>query len=258
MRPVADGPVTLVAGFLDGVQSSRVVRWAGAAPVVHAAVGAVVLQRVQRTLRTWRAPVARRAFFAPLSALDPATRAAMATADVVDVPAAAAGHPWAVGAAVLDAVGTAREQAERAALAAWLAAEAGRLYLDGPLVGAAPAVIAVVKSHRVLYAAPAALDQVLTLPVGHRTAVVEVRGDGRPPVWSWYLRLHRDGTDPFHGLVRVEVTADGEPTSRADDASRSVLAERAPVARPDPRWHVMPYGIAQCEAVLRRGVGLAA
>ena len=40
-------------------------------------------------------------------------------------------------------------------------------------------------------------------------------------------------------------------SERADEVSRWVLAERAPVALPDKRWSTMAYGIRDCEEYLR-------
>ena len=79
----------------------------------------------------------------------------------------------------------------------------------------------------------------------------------RLPVASWYLRL-RDpaGHDPMWGLVRVEtadmpVASSAEITARADQLSRWILAEVAPLALPDGRWDKMVYGVRDCEEFLR-------
>jgi hypothetical protein len=39
---------------------------------------------------------------------------------------------------------------------------------------------------------------------------------------------------------------------RADELSRWILAERAPLSRPNPRWDRLLYGIAAVERHLRR------
>jgi hypothetical protein len=55
--------------------------------------------------------------------------------------------------------------------------------------------------------------------------------------------------------VRVEV-ADADPArvgARADEVSRWILAEAAPLALPDPRWDKMVYGVRDCEEYLRAG-----
>ena len=72
---------------------------------------------------------------------------------------------------------------------------------------------------------------------------------------SWYLRVaDATGRDPFWGLVRVEVAQLDKPaalTARADEVSRWILAERLPLALPDPRWDKMAYGIRDAEEYLR-------
>jgi hypothetical protein len=78
----------------------------------------------------------------------------------------------------------------------------------------------------------------------------------RITVASWYLRL-RDpaGHDPLWALVRVEVahpSAGDRPIGeRADEVSRWVLAETAPLALPDARWDKMVYAVRDCEEFLR-------
>jgi hypothetical protein len=115
-----------------------------------------------------------------------------------------------------------------------------------------------VKSHQTLYADGDALELVCSLGVRERTSVMRLTPSWGPPVASWYLRLRqRSGTGPLWGLVRVEVAltpdleADGGLTRRADEVSRWILAERAPLALPDDRWDRMVYGIRDCEEYLR-------
>src|SRR5687768_9370863 len=46
------------AAFLDGAQRSPVL-WAGGVPIVHGTVAAVIRERHDRRLTTWRAPILR-------------------------------------------------------------------------------------------------------------------------------------------------------------------------------------------------------
>jgi hypothetical protein len=112
--------------------------------------------------------------------------------------------------------------------------------------------VGVVKSHRTLYATRESLGVIMALQAGERAATFEIRPKHRTTVASWYLRL-RDarGRDPFFGLVRVEIARDSWSPGRADEVSRWVLAERAPVSLPDKRWSTMAYGIWDCEEYLR-------
>ena len=65
--------------------------------------------------------------------------------------------------------------------------------------------------------------------------------------------LRRDGVahDALWGIVRVEVAETEDPSARADEVSRWVLAERAPLALPDSRWDRMAYPVRECEEFLR-------
>lgn len=272
-RGVGDDDGTRVAAFLDGVQDSRAVGHVGAVPVVHGAVGAVIRRRVARDLATWRRMLDA-AVYAPRAALPPAAWAALSAAAGAglvdtsegDAPDAASPHPFAWTERAYHAVQRAREGLEQALAAAWVARPEGTLYIDGGIarderVATSLDVLGVVKSHRTLYVPADALPALTALPVGTRSGIVRVTSPRRTPVLSWYLRL-RDpaGRDPFFGLVRCEVAErPGEGaaarTARADAASRLVLAERQPLALPDPRWGVMAYGIRDCERYLAAVLG---
>ena len=115
------------------------------------------------------------------------------------------------------------------------------LLVDGSISGSDivathSCAVGVVKSHRQLYASAVLLDAILGLARGERTPVVRIAPRNRTPVHSWYLRL-RDGVahDALWGIVRVEVAETEDPSARADEVSRWVLAERAPLALPDSR-----------------------
>lgn len=262
-RAVPGPPDVGVRAFLDGIQRSQVVAHVGGVPIVHGAVAAAVRVRTDRALRTWEQPLVAQALYAPRALLDAALVAALAARVPVEETLAAeaeapggARHPQELTARALTAVQRARESAEFSLAARWVASGDGPLLVDGGTSGSAeasrsPLVVGVVKSHRTLYADEATLPVVLGLREGERTTAVTLSSPRRHPVASWYLRL-RDpaGRAPLHGLVRVEAAITGDVTARADEVSRWVLAERAPVALPDPRWDVMVYGIRECEQYL--------
>lgn len=249
--------------FLDGIQRSRVLAHVGPVPIVHGAVAAVIRRRVQRRMHTWESPLVAEALFAALGALPPTMADALrAGCPVVDPgasdPTATTGqrHPQEFTAAALTAVQRAREAAEGELLSRWVRDVAEPLLVDGGISGNAEATksrcaVGVVKSHRTLYVGGDTMGLVLGLREGERTTAVGLSSPRRNPVASWYLRL-RDaaGRSPLFGLVRVEVAREGDLTARADEVSRWLLAERAPVALPDQRWHVMAYGIRECEQYL--------
>jgi hypothetical protein len=69
---------------------------------------------------------------------------------------------------------------------------------------------------------------------------------------SWYLRMWppQRGADALGSLMRVEAPRDTEPET-VDEISRWILAERAPLAKPDPRWPAMIYPIHYVEKILK-------
>jgi hypothetical protein len=204
--------------------------------------------------------------------------------DPLDISASGRGevplHPLAVRARALELVAQERETLERRLAAAWCGAESRWLWVDGGISGnlavdaSAPA-FGVVKSHNTLYGDPSLLRATLSLAVGERSPVFLVEHRARRGVASWYLRVHAsDDGDPLHGLMRVEVAppstlfrpadvsaADPVPSAvdalsrRADEISGWILAERAPLALPDPRWDTLTYGVYACEQFLKAMIG---
>ncbi len=69
---------------------------------------------------------------------------------------------------------------------------------------------------------------------------------------SWYLRMWppQRGADALGSLMRVEAPRDTGP-EQVDEISRWILAERAPLAKPDPRWPAMIYPIQYVEKILK-------
>ena len=264
-HPVPTGRAPAVTAFLDGVQESREVAYLGTVPIVFGQVAAVIRQRAERRLSTWREARHEAAVYAPWSAIPQRERAlfqefGLHTREVgpADVPNDA--HPWRLRQDAANAVKQDREHLERALAAEYCAEDPGTLYLDGGLpadggVLASDRAVGVVKSHQTLYVGGPGLATVMGLREGERSSVFVVESRHRPPVASWYLRL-RDaaGRDPFWALVRVEVPlglVEPAVAEVADDRSAWVFAERAPLALPDSRWDTMAYGIRNCEEFLR-------
>lgn len=69
---------------------------------------------------------------------------------------------------------------------------------------------------------------------------------------SWYLRAWppQRGADALGSLMRIEAHRDIRPET-VDEITRWVLAEKAPLAKPDPRWPAMIYPIQYVEKVLK-------
>lgn len=255
--------------FLDGTQASRVIREADGLPIVHGTVAAVVRQRHQRRLTTWRHEVRGR-IYAPRALLSARWNALLDQGGAVVVDTSSAdgngnvepiAHPFAVRDAAGHRVQEDREALEHELADAWCGARDEPLMVDGGLSGSERLasrtnVVGMVKSHRTLYTSGPGLDVVRRLGEGQRTSVFRIASRHRAAVASWYLRLR--GPHPMDwmwGLARIEVADAADDaaawTRRADQISGWVLAERTPLALPDARWDRMMYGIRDCEEFLR-------
>ena len=268
-RQVPTGTTSGFTAFLDGTQESRVLHYADSLPVIYGKVAAVIRVRKNRRLATWRHEVAARVY-APRALLSRAWNDVLNTlsVEIVDTTAGAATntptgeHPFAIRDAAIHKVQEDRERAEHALAERWCRMMHEPLFIDGGIsandrVATERCVVGVVKSHRTLYAEGEGLQTVLQLRVGERTSAFRITSTKRTTVASWYLRL-RDpsGRDPMWGLVRVEIAepplaSTAEIRDRADEVSRSILAEVVPLALPDSRWDKMVYGIRDCEEFLR-------
>jgi hypothetical protein len=256
--------------FVDGIQESRVVGYAGSVPIIHGIIGAVVRERVERRLTTWTHEFKSR-LYAPRDFLRRDVDAALSALgeDTVDItPRRSDGevetegrHPFAIAETAVNVVRKHRESLEARLAERWISERRLPVYIDGGIsnsqdLASSELAVGVIKSHRTIYADADALDKVLHLPAASRTSVFEVSSANRwrTPVASWYLRLRESHpNDLVHGLVRIEVSL-GDPKSlaeRADRVSGWVLAEAAPLALPDSRWDTMAYGIRDYEQFLK-------
>lgn len=262
---ISEPPEATFGAFLDGRQSSRIVRHVQGVPIVRGTVGAVIRLRRNRRMATWR-HVVRTRVYAPVGLLTGECRTALQnlSAHVVDTTIvdgnAVIEHPYAVRDAAIHYVQRHREEAEQELAKQWCATMNEALFIDGGVSGNErmsndACIVGVVKSHRTLYATGDALRVILNLRDAERSSVFRITSPRRNVVASWYLRL-RDprGHDPMWGLVRVEIPDPAGERAiglRADEVSRWILAEVSPVALPDARWDKMVYGIRDCEEWLR-------
>jgi hypothetical protein len=260
-------------GFLDGIQRSSTIAYVDGVPLLHGTAAAAIRERsIHGRMTTWRAPRIEHAVYASRALLGEATW--LQLCDVLEarghvvrdsdnglvVPSR---HPAALLRQSFDALSRVRNDMERALAETWCDAHADRpLYVDGSLRRShallrSAGVVGVVKSHATLYLPDDTLPMVNALGAGQRTSVLAaLDGEGRVRFHTWYLRLRSAaGRDPFFGLIRVECglrdTDVAAADARADQCSAWLLAERAPLARPDSRWDVMPYAIRDCELYLR-------
>jgi hypothetical protein len=247
--------------FLDGIEHTHVCGYLGVVPVVHGYVAAVIRQRSDREFTTWA--VAEEEILAFPHALLPPDRfleLGLPEAALIDSEADAADlHPIRLAELGRSAVKLHRSIIERRLARRWAAAGPGtgwllvdgRLAIDPGLLKSGRAA-GLVKSHRTQFLSPTAMEAVLGMGAGHRSSIFKPVRPEVGEVYSWYLRLRPPGGhDIYWALARIEGRADPETIGVADELSRWLLAETAPLALPDPRWHVLLYPIRDCEQYLR-------
>jgi len=258
--------------FLDGIQRVRVIGRRFGVPLVLGTTGAAVRVRVNRRLVSWghRAPKLEQKLYLPFRYLPELTETLRVGSpgkysrfQVVDtsIPDASGAYPSEHPAVLLEravrAVDRERDALEDELAEAWSAVGGAPLFVDGGIsrsgrVASSDTAIGVIKSHFTLYVEGEALKTVIDLAKGERSSVFQVTPKSRTAVMSWYLRLRDpEGHDALWGLVRIEMSNCENPTERADEISRWVLAETSPLALPDGRWDKMSYGIRDVEEFLR-------
>jgi hypothetical protein len=243
--------------FLDGMQRSELLAYAGSAPILAGEVAAAVRERSNRKLVT---VLEERRLL--IIARPAALAAAGEMPDVfqtVALPADEPSHPVRDLANAARALDRARGALELELGERYRGRSEGWLVVDGALTesprwAADSRMLGVSKNHATLPFEGEDLDRYLRLPSGHRSSVYAPETRSLTPVHEWALRLWPwEGKDVFHGLVRIEVApANGTPEV-ADRLSRWLLAERAPLSTPDHRWDRLLYGIHSVEAYLRAG-----
>ena len=258
-------PVVRFAGFLDGIQHAAIVSHHRGIPIVLGTVAAAIRVRLNRRMVTWghRQPVVSRKLYLPLELLQLNGRSHAAGFEMVDMSrlspdgSLVSRHPAALRAVAFERVGRERDESERQLAEAWCTDTAEPLFIDGgisgsPRVAASECAVGVIKTHAVLFAGDDSIDMVMALRRGERSSVFVLPSRSRSAVISWYLRL-RDprGHDAMFGLVRIEASVGGDVAQRANEISRWVMAEAAPLSLPDSRWDRMVYGIRDCEQFLR-------
>lgn len=241
--------------FLDGTQRYEVMAYSGASPVVVAQIAAAVMERGARQLHV--AEVARRRLVIARPPVLAALGDAIEDHVTLPLPEDSPVHP------VLDfqlarrEIDRARGRLELEVGLQYRESSAEWLIVDGSLTESPqwakdPRMLGITKSHATLPFADQDLVQYLRLMAGHRSPVFAPAGREVAPVYSWALRLWPwEGKDLLHGLIRVEAAANRETLAQADQLSRWLLAERAPVSTPDPRWDRLVYGIHAVEEYLR-------
>jgi hypothetical protein len=241
--------------YLDGIQRSEIIAYDGSAPIVVAEIAAAVRERRDRRLHT--VVEARRMVALGRPSALAAAGDALGELQAVPLSEDEPPHPLRDLVNAGHALDQARGALEVVVGDRYRAGSDGWLVLDGSLAVSPrwaqdSRMVAISKSHSVLPFDGADLEQYLRLPCAHRSSVYAPATRSLAPVRAWGLRLWPwEGKDLLHGLVRVEVAPVNESTGRANEISRWVLAERAPVSAPDRRWDRLLYGIYSVEQYLK-------
>jgi hypothetical protein len=241
--------------YLDGVQRSEVVAYAGAAPIVMAEIAAAVRERHDRRLTT--ACEERRLLAIGRRAALTSAGDALGESERIHLPDDEPVHPLRDLVNAAQALDQARGALEitvgniyRSRSDSWVVVD-GSLS-ESPKWAADRRMVAISKSHSVLPFEGDDLEKYLRLPMGHRSSIYAPATRSVAPVLAWGLRLWPwEGKDLLHGLVRVEVAPANASSDQADAISRWIVAERAPVSAPDRRWDRLLYGIYSVEQYLK-------
>lgn len=288
--PGAPDGASKLCYFLDGVQSSREIGRIGTAPVVVATVAAAIVNRYERRFSRMPLedpPTVVRAVILPRGVGDPGVEALwelLLEAGFAELgPDERPYSPYLVIDSVeylgeetdpSDYVGlrerasgrvrSLRERLEGEMLGAWelddrtLDSE-DWIAVDGQLKEIRESnrrAVGLIKSVARPEFVGKDVGMLLDLEPGMRTTSFvpdwQLRRDPGERRTSWYLRLwpRQPGADALGSLMRIEAPRDTPPET-VDEITRWVLAERAPLAKPDPRWPAMIYPIHHVEKVLR-------
>jgi hypothetical protein len=288
IRP-ADGTSKLCY-FLDGVQSSREIGRIGMSPVIVATVAAAIVNRCDRRFSRMpleEPPVVVQAVILPRSAGEPSVEAfwdllmeaGFSEFGPEDVPSSPHlimdSAEYMADADPSDYVGmrerarvrvrALRERLEGEMLRQWemedrtLEDSDAWIAVDGQLKDIRESnrrAVGLIKSVARPEFVGKDVGMLLDLEPGMRTTSFvpdwQLRRDLSERRTSWYLRMWppQRGADALGSLMRIEAPRDTEP-EQIDEISRWVLAERAPLAKPDPRWPAMIYPIHYVEKILK-------
>jgi hypothetical protein len=248
--------------FLDGVQRMHLVGYAGAAPIYVGEIAAAVRERRGARLQT--VVEDRRVLVIARPRALAAAGDALEGLATLGLPEDEPPHPVRDLTQASRALDRARGRLELDLGRRFRGGSDGWLLVDGSLAESPewatdPRTIGVSKSHATLPFDGDDLDRYLRLPLGYRTSIFAPQTRSVAPVHAWALRLWGWETrDLFHGLVRIEVAPVNGIPATADLISRRLLAERAPISTPDPRWDRLLYGMHSVGQYLRARAGALA
>lgn len=241
--------------FLDGVQRSEVVAYAGTSPLIVAEVAAGIRLRTGRQLRTVEQE--RLLFIAGRAEALSLAAPALDSMPQFHIEDKGPLHPLRDLELARRLVDRVRGNLELSVYDRFRGSHDEWLVVDGslsvsPALAADDRAVGVSKSHSALPFDGQDMERYLHLPAGFRSSMFMPGGE-RAPVVAWALRLWPfEGRDLLHGLVRIEMAPRQASPDRADEVSRWLLAERTPLSA-DARWDRLLYGIHSVEQHLKAG-----
>jgi hypothetical protein len=286
----SNGGVSQLCYFLDGVQSSREIGRIEMSPVIVATVAAAIVNRCERRFSRMpleSPPVAVQTVILPRSNGDPSVEAfwrlllAAGFSELAPDEVPSSPHlvldsaEYIPDADPSDYVGmrerarvrvrALRERLEGGMLRGWegddrvLEDPDAWIAVDGQLRDVRESnrrAIGLIKSVARPEFVGKDVGMLMDLEPGMRTTSFvpdwQLRRERNEWRTSWYLRMWppQRSADALGSLMRVEAARDTEP-EQVDEISRWILAERAPLAKPDPRWPAMIYPIRYVEKILK-------
>lgn len=160
-----------------------------------------------------------------------------------------------------------RAAMEIALLERWSGMETGEdwIAVDGQLSVPTKNAVGLIKNARRFFFGGEEARMLLDLEAGRRTTAFippwrneRVKaGRKEEERASWYVRMwpsgaSSEGADATSGLVRLEMDVPFSRQSETfDEVSRWIMAEKAPLAKPDFRWTSMIYPIHYVEKILK-------
>lgn len=246
--------------FLDGIEQTRVSGYVGMIPIVHGYVAAAIRQRTHRMFTTWAVREEEVLAF-PFEHLSPDRLTHLGFQEQTLLDSSSASdflHPIRLAESGRIAVKRQRSRLEARLARRWAeSGNSGWLLVDGglaidPSLVVSDRAVGLVKSHRTQFLRPELMREVLGMRAGRRSSVFKPIRPEVGEVYSWYLRLRpAERHDIYWALARIEAPAREGTLDLADEVSRWLLSETAPLALPDTRWHVLLYPIRDLETYLR-------
>ncbi len=264
--------------FLDGIERKKVLFYYRSIPVIYGYTSAVILQRIDKKLRSINFEDSLEKFYLPIKhknsdspehylAEEEISALKEKISDIGQIKNADGNYrmlPEQFIQAAHSSIQTDRGEIEKKLARKWIESSYSKndwLFVDGRLENknkeliSGAKIVGIIKSHHASYFNYEDQYKIYSMKKGERSGVFQPKDEkgARENIYSWYLKIHSDkkyGDNNF-GLIRVEVPAEKEFLEKADLISSWILLETKPVAFPASRWDRMIYPVKYCEDYLK-------